>query len=401
MVDPVASHASSPRPTPAAPSARVHLDAGGSARLHPLARQALDQALAEGWADPHRLHSESRRAAALLWGAREAVAGAVGARTEEVHFAPSHVAALHAGVRAVALGRRRTGTTVVTSAVERAAVLDAAAFVTARGPDGARHEIVGVDPLGRVDAAAFSRAIASPGVALAALQHSNGEVGTLQPLEAVHHAARAAGVPLLVDAGAALGHVEIPTSWDLLAADSADWGGPTGVGVLVVRRGVRSTADWPEDSGTWFPGGVAVPSAFAAAVALQACIEDRDSEDARRRALVDLVRTRVPQLVADVEVVGDPLDRLPHVATFSCLFVDGEALVSELDRAGFAVGSGSACTSSALEPSHVLAAMGVLTHGNVRIGVDRTTTLADVERFLATLPGAVARVRAMLGVESL
>ena len=397
---PASSPASSP--SPSSPSAtRVHLDAGGSSRLHPLARRGLEQALAEGWAEPHRLHSESRRAAALLWGAREAVAGAVGARTEEVHFAPSHVASLHAGIRAVALGRRRVGATLVTSAVERAAVLDAARFVTARSGADARHEVVGVSSLGRVDLDAFAAAVSSPGVALAALQHSNGEVGTLQPLEAAHAAAHAAGVPLLVDAGAALGHAAVPASWDVLAGDSADWGGPAGVGVLVVRRGVRFTPDWPEDADSWFPGGVSVPSAFAAAVALQACSDDLAAEDARRRALVDLIRTRVPQLVPDVEMVGDPLDRLPHVVTFSCLFVDGEALVSELDREGIAVGSGSACTSSALEPSHVLAAMGVLTHGNVRIGVDRTTTREDVERFLTALPAAVARVRGMLGVESL
>lgn len=397
VVDP----ASSPASPPPASAARVHLDAGGNARLHPLARQGLLQALAEGWSEPHRLHSESRRAAALLWGAREAVAGAVGARTEEVHFAPSHVAALHAGIRAVARGRRRAGATIVTSAVERAAVLDAARFVTARRGDGARHDVVGVDALGRVDADAYAVAVGSPGVALAALQHSNGEVGTLQPLDVAHEAARAAGVPLLVDAGAALGHAVVPASWDVLTGDSADWGGPSGVGVLVVRRGVRSTPDWPEDDDSWFPGGVSVPSAFAAAVALQACADDLTAQDARRRALVDLVRTRVPELVPDVEMVGDPVDRLPHVTTFSCLFVDGEALVSELDRDGIAVGSGSACTSSALEPSHVLAAMGVLTHGNVRIGIDRTTTRADVDRFLAVLPGAVARVRGMLGVGSL
>jgi cysteine desulfurase len=99
--------------------------------------------------------------------------------------------------------------------------------------------------------------------------------------------------------------------------------------------------------------------------------------------------------------VGDPDDRLPHVVTFSCLYVDGEALVTELDRAGFAVGSGSACTSSTLEPSHVLAAMGVLTHGNVRVALDRSTTEDDVERFLAVLPGAVRRVRDVLGVSGL
>ena len=100
--------------------------------------------------------------------------------------------------------------------------------------------------------------------------------------------------------------------------------------------------------------------------------------------------------IPDVEVVGAPDDRLPHLVTFSCLYVDGEALVTELDRSGFEVASGSACTSSALEPSHVLAAMGALTHGNVRVSVGRETTDDDVERFLATLPAVVDDLRKRL-----
>ena len=103
----------------------------------------------------------------------------------------------------------------------------------------------------------------------------------------------------------------------------------------------------------------------------------------------------------DVEVVGDPENRLPHVLTFSLLYVDGEALVIELDRRGFAVGSGSACTSSTLEPSHVLAAMGVLTGGNVRVTLPfdaiAPTLGHGVDRFIAELPDAVATVRAQLG----
>jgi cysteine desulfurase len=96
----------------------------------------------------------------------------------------------------------------------------------------------------------------------------------------------------------------------------------------------------------------------------------------------------------DVDVVGDPTDRLPHLVTFSCLYVDGEALVTELDRLGLEVASGSACTASTLEPSHVLAAMGALTHGNVRVSVARETTDEDVERLLAELPLVVERLRA-------
>jgi cysteine desulfurase len=97
--------------------------------------------------------------------------------------------------------------------------------------------------------------------------------------------------------------------------------------------------------------------------------------------------------VPDTDVVGDPDDRLPHVVTFSCLYLDGEALVTELDRLGFGVASGSACTASTLEPSHVLAAMGALTHGNVRVSLTRDTTAEQVEGFCRALPEVVARLR--------
>jgi cysteine desulfurase len=134
---------------------------------------------------------------------------------------------------------------------------------------------------------------------------------------------------------------------------------------------------------------------LAAAAALQAVVAERAAENARTNALVTRIR-RVVGGLPDIDVVGDPVERLPHVVTFSCLYVDGEALVSELDRLGFEVASGSACTSSTLEPSHVLAAMGALTHGNVRVSVGRGTTDDDVTRFLEALPGAVERLRARI-----
>ena len=92
------------------------------------------------------------------------------------------------------------------------------------------------------------------------------------------------------------------------------------------------------------------------------------------------------------------MERLPHLVTFSCLYLSGEALVRELDRAGFGVASGSACTASTLEPSHVLAAMGALTHGNVRISLGRDVTQQQVEALLAVLPEIVGRLRSEVGL---
>src|SRR5213596_579819 len=129
-----------------------------------------------------------------------------------------------------------------------------------------------------------------------------------------------------------------------------------------------------------------VASVVAAAASLRAVLADRDAEAARHSALVDRIRSVVAATIPDVEVVGDSVDRLPHIVTFSCLYVDGEALLTGLDRRGFAVSSGSSCTSSTLEPSHVLVAMGALTSGNIRVSLHRDTTDAEVDEFLAVLP---------------
>jgi cysteine desulfurase len=135
----------------------------------------------------------------------------------------------------------------------------------------------------------------------------------------------------------------------------------------------------------------------AAAAGLAAFERERASLDGALRALVARIRTVLPETVPDVSVHGDPAGSLPHIVTFSCLYVDGEALVTELDRAGFSVSSGSACVSDTEQPSHVLAAMGVLTHGNVRVSLPRGTSAESVEQFLQALPGIVARVRNAIG----
>jgi cysteine desulfurase len=170
------------------------------------------------------------------------------------------------------------------------------------------------------------------------------------------------------------------------------------VGVLLVRKGTRWRPPFPVDEriDERAPGFENVPAALAAAAALQAVVAERDVVGARQRALVDDVRRRVTE-IPDVDVVGDPDDRLPHLVTFSCLYVDGESLVTELDRLGFAVASGSACTASTLTPSHVLAAMGALTHGNVRLSLTRDATQGQVDAFLDALPGVVERLRAEVG----
>lgn len=369
-----------------------YLDWASTAPLHPAARETLLAALDLGWADPARRYAAARRARAALEAAREQVAALVGARPDELSFPSSGTQSVHLALLGTVLARRRSGPDVVVSAVEHSCVLQGAAQATA---GAGRAVSVPVDRTGRVDPAEFAATAAAPGVAVAALQHANHEVGTLQPVAEVGAACRTAGVPLLVDAAQSLGRVDPPVGWDLLAGSAHKWGGPAGVGLLAVRTGTRWRPPMPEDDRGPVPGFGNLPGILAAAAALQCCEDERRAEAGRLSGLVERVRREVPRLVPDVDVVGDPDPggRLPHLVTFSVLYVAGEALLGELDRAGVAVSSGSSCTSSAVEPSHVLVAMGALTHGNVRVSFGRDSTERDVDLLLAALPPAVRRLR--------
>ncbi|MEV0120265.1 aminotransferase class V-fold PLP-dependent enzyme [Streptomyces sp. NPDC050703] len=372
-----------------------YFDAASSAPLHPVARQALHASLDEGWADPARLYREGRRARLLLDAAREAAADAVGCRPDELVFTSSGTRAVHTGIAGALAGRRRAGKHLVVSAVEHSSVLHSAEVHEAGG--GTVTE-VGVDRGGAVSPEAYAEALRED-TALACLQSANHEVGTEQPVAEVSEVCRAAGVPLLVDAAQSLAWGRVEGGWSLLTGSAHKWGGPAGVGLLAVRKGVRFAPLGPADereSGR-AAGFENIPAIVAAVASLRAVRAEADAEAVRLRELTERIRERVPALVPDVEVVGDPVRRLPHVVTFSCLYVDGETLLHELDRAGFSVSSGSSCTSSTLTPSHVLKAMGVLSEGNVRVSLPAGTEAAEVERFLGALPGTVAGVREKLG----
>ncbi len=378
----------------------VHLDAASAAPLHPVAREALLAALDDGWADPSRLYSGARRARRLADAARAAVAETLGVREDEVVFTAGGTAAAHAAVQGALAGRRRAGSTLVHSAIEHSAVLHAAARHEQAG--GAAVEVP-VDGVGRLDVAAWEAAVRRPGTALAALISASHEVGTVQPVAAAAEACAVAGVPLYVDAAQSVGRLPVPPGWSVLTASAHKWGGPPGVGVLVVRKQTRWLSPYPGEDPhrPGAEGAPGLPAVVAAAASLRAAAAEAPAEAARLGPLVDRIRRTVAATVPDVEVVGDPVDRLPHLVTFSCLYVDGEALLHALDRRGFAVSSGSSCTASTLRPSHVLEAMGVLSHGNVRVSLHRGTTAEQVDRFLAELPGIVAGLRAEAGVTGL
>jgi len=364
----------------------TYFDTASGAPLHPAALDVFERAAVAGFADPRRLHDPARRARMLLDNARASVADTLNLHPSEVTFVPSGTHACHLGLLGL-IPRHQPHARLALSSVEHSAVLQAGQWHEQRGGS---VDLMPVDSTGRIQLDALPQDASVIGV-----QSANHEVGTRQPLADLRARTDAA---LFVDACASGGRDPLPADWDAMALSAHKWGGPAGIGILLVRRGAAwwnpfPGDDRPDERSVGFENAA---GALAAAAALRAMVDDASVHEAHRR-MTQRIRAAV-QALPDVEVWGADEDRLPHIVTFSCLYLDGESLVTELNKHGFCVASGSACTASTLEPSHVLAAMGALTHGNVRVSLDRTTTDADVDRFLATLPGIVAGLRAEAGV---
>ena len=374
-----------PEPAPHPPSG--YLDAVGGQPLLPVAREAWLAAVDAGWSDPARLHHEGRRAGALLDAARTSIAASLGAAPAEVFLTTSGPTAVGVAVGGLLQSRQPGARRVVASAVESLAVLSPARA----GAD--RLDLVPVSSSGRVDLAAFAAALRDgEPPALACLQAANPEVGTLQPVPEAAGLASAVGAPLLVHAVQVVGRMAVPAGWDVLCAAARDWAGPAGVGVLVVRSHVRWRPEENPDRG-WVSGFPDIPGAVAAARALE-YLRAVEAEEARRlREMTAQLRDRLPACAAGIAVTGDPVDRLPHVVTFTCAGVTGEVVVDELARAGFSVASGSACTSDIRMPSQVLAAMGVAADASVRVSLPLGCADDAVDRLLAALPGALSAAR--------
>jgi cysteine desulfurase len=375
---------------------RAYLDHASSAPLRPIAFDAMVPYLRDHPGDPGRLHAEGRTTRVALENAREQVAALFGARPREVVFTASGTEAVNTAVYgAIERASRTVAPVVVTTAVEHSAVLDAA-----RRAGVARVVEVGVDRLGRFDPGAIVDAIDGD-TALVSVQLANHEVGTVQPVAEVVEAAHALGLVVHVDACAAAGH--LPVDFAALGADLCSvtghkWGAPKGAAALLVRRGLRfppfvlGGAQERARRGGIEDVAAVVGFGAAASELAAAGVLAREAAEARRRT--DRIAAAATA-VAGVERLGDPVRSLPHLV---CLGIDGveaEPILLALDQHGVAVHSGSACSSETLEPSPVLAAMGVDADRSLRASVGWSTVDDDVDAFAAAFPGIVGRLRGL------
>jgi len=384
-------------------SERVHLDHASVWPLRPEARQAYLDAQPIAWADPTRRYAEARASRDLLDRATTTVTDRIAAPSGGLVWTSGGTEAIHLAVLGSARAAELRGDDrrhVVTSAVEHSSVLRACERL--RDEHGYELTVVGVDRSGVVDATEVIAALRADTLAVH-LQHANHEVGAIQPTHEVGAACREAGALLHVDACQTLGQLGVTLDQvgaDLLSGSAVKFGGPAAVGFLAIgpRGRVRALFEGDERQNRRRAGHLDVPAVAAAAVALEVAAGNLDAERSHRELLRRRLRTALADAAPDVEVHGPLADAHPGIVAASALYIEGEALVAELDAAGFAVHSGSSCANTSGEPSHVLVAMGALTHGHVRVSVGADTPEEVVDRFAQAFTRTVTRLRATVGM---
>jgi cysteine desulfurase len=376
-----------------------YLDHAATTPVLPEVTELMVKVLREDFGNPSSVHAAGRRAKELVEDAREQVATAVGARPDEIVFTGGGTEADNLALKGAAAKLRGNGNHVIVSAFEHHAVLDAAGWLKEQGFE---VSLAPVGPDGLIDPGAVA-ALVRPATILVSVMAVNNEIGTIQPIGEIAAAVRAANPNALVhtDAVQALGNVPVDLhQWgvDLAAFAAHKIGGPKGVGALFVRSGVAVEAtvhgggqERGLRSGTLNVAGIA-GFGLAAQTASKEVDEKRERVGALRDRLLEGLRAQIP----DLSVNGDIEARVPGTLNVSIPGTEGETLLLLLDQAGIASSSGSACASGAVDPSHVLMAMGVpkkLALGSLRFSLGRASSDDDVDAALAVLPDIVKQAR--------
>jgi cysteine desulfurase len=378
---------------------QVYLDHIAATPLDPQVLEAMLPFFREKFGNPQSLHSAGQEAFVALEEARSRVARLIGADDSEVFFTSSGSEANNFALKGMARARRDKGHHLVLSAIEHQSLLHSAKSLE---KSGFSSTLVPVDKDGLVDPEAVRRAIQKETVLVSVILASS-EVGTVEPLAEIVRICRAAGVPLHADAVAAVGNIPVDVKElgvDALSLAADQFYGPKGSGALFVKKGARilplidgGIQEGGRRAGTENVAGI-VGMGKAAEIA-QARMSERQE---RMKTLRDRLIDRLPQKVDRVYLTGHRERRLPHHASFCIEFIEGEAMLLNLDMKGIAVSSGSACTSRALKASHVLLAMGIdhaLAQGSLVFSLVESTTAEDIDYLLEVIPPVIDRLRKM------
>lgn len=377
----------------------IYLDNAATTQVYPEVFDAMKPFFTEYYGNPSSIYSFASEANKAVAGARETIAKALNAKTEEIYFTGGGSESDNWALKATADAYANKGKHIITTKIEHHAILHTAEYLAKKG-----FEItyLDVDENGVVKLDQLEAAI-RPDTILISVMAANNEIGTIQPIAEIGRIAREHGVLFHTDAVQAFGHIPIDVdamNIDMLSASGHKINGPKGIGVMYIRKGVKilSFIHGGAQERSRRAGTHNVPGIVGFGKAVELAVAEMDSRMAYETELRDYLIERVMNEIPYTKLNGHRTDRLPNNANFCFRFIEGESMLILLDHKGICGSSGSACTSGSLDPSHVLLAIGLpheIAHGSLRLTLSEKTTKEEIDYTVDELKAIIERLRSM------
>lgn len=377
----------------------IYMDNAATTQVYPEVLNEMLPYFTEHYGNPSAIYSFAGEAKRGVDHAREIVAKAIGAKTEEIYFTGGGSESDNWALKATAEAYANKGKHIIITAIEHHAILHSAQWLEKHG-----YEVtyVGVDEDGKVKLDELEAAI-RPDTILISVMAANNEIGTIQPLKEIGAIAKKHGVLFHTDAVQAFAHIPIDVdemNIDMLSASGHKINGPKGIGIMYIRKGVkiRSFIHGGAQERQRRAGTHNVPGIVGIGKATEISIANMEKNNEYEIKLRDHLIERVLNEIPYSRLNGHRTDRLPNNANFCFRFIEGESMLILLDQAGICGSSGSACTSGSLDPSHVLLAIGLpheIAHGSLRLTISEKTTMEDIDYTVDTLKKIIERLRSM------
>lgn len=375
---------------------RIYLDYSATTPLDPRVLDAMKPFFSKNFGNTMSLHSFGREAKYELEKARAVLAKFINARHDEIVFTGSATESINSVLKGIAFANKDKGKHIVTSSIEHHAVLESCKWLEKQGFE---VTYLPVDKYGLVDLKQLENTIRSDTI-LVSIMHANNEIGTIEPIEEIGKICKEKGALFHTDAVQSFGKIPIDVNKmniDLLSISAHKFYGPKGVGATFIRKGTNIE---PLLHGGGHEFGLRsstenVPGIVGMAKAVELRKKEMKPEEKRLKALRDYLIRNVLK-IENSRLNGHPVKRLANNANFSFDFIEGEALIMQLDSYGIAASTGSACSSATLEPSHVLMAIGLKheqAHGSLRLSLGKYTTKSDITYTIKVLPKIVENLR--------
>ncbi len=378
----------------------IYLDNAATTKTAPEVVEAMLPYFSEVYGNPSSIYSIASESKEAVTNAREAIAGVLNAKPEEIYFTAGGTESDNWAIKAAFEAYKNKGNHIITTKIEHHAVLHTCQYLEKER--GARVTYLDVDENGVVKLEDLERAI-TPETILISVMFANNEIGTIQPIREIGMIAREHGILFHTDAVQAFGQLPIDVDdcrVDMLSSSSHKINGPKGIGFLYIRKGVkiRSFIHGGAQERKRRAGTENVPGIVGYGAAAKLAADTMEERTAKERELRDYLIGRIRSEVECCRLNGDPVKRLPNNVNFSFEFVEGESLLIMLDMEGICASSGSACTSGSLDPSHVLLAIGLpheLAHGSLRLTLSAETTKEEIDYTVDKIKEIVAKLRNM------